>query len=140
MERCSLAPTKRHDSPVETVLKLEHGTPGPFSKCNGASASPEQQVIATYGLFLRLEFMSEQQYKVFPLRLQVFASKASYCLGFHCCMYISGWIHVTNLQAMMTILSLRTFSILSVVCINLHKTSMLIFRKYHLWNLQIRKL
>ena len=49
MERCSWAPTKRHDGPVEMVLKVEHGAPGPFLKCNGASAdaSARRQVLTT---------------------------------------------------------------------------------------------
>ena len=49
MERCSGAPTERHDSPVEMVLKVEHGAPGPFLKCDGASvdAGARRQVLTT---------------------------------------------------------------------------------------------
>ena len=34
---------------METVLKIEHGAPGPFSKCNGAlaDASARRQVLTT---------------------------------------------------------------------------------------------
>ena len=35
---------------METVLKVEHGAPGPFSKCNGASAADSgahRQVLTT---------------------------------------------------------------------------------------------
>ena len=34
---------------METVLKVEHGAPGPFSKCNGASADAGtcRQVLTT---------------------------------------------------------------------------------------------